>query len=215
MYLKYNFWAVAKEFWEGIYTYLLLHIQVSLGAKCFGLSLTIIKLNHVKVPIFDCFWPVKVYMHREKWRKTYRGFFFFLTCVEDFFKLKYSWFIMFCQSALQQGDSVIRIYIHILCLYPFHYGLPQETRLRSLCWTVGPWCLSIRHVVVRMYQPPNPSPPPPSPLPLGFHKSDHTENFKQMKFQFQIQLWFSHFCTSTNPFPYPVDDYSLLDAELQ
>lgn len=44
-----------KEFWEGIYTYLLLHIQISPGARCFGLSLTIIKLNHVEVPIFDCF----------------------------------------------------------------------------------------------------------------------------------------------------------------
>ena len=43
-------------------------------------------------------------------------------------------------SGIQQNDSVIHIYIlfHIL----FHYGLLQDTEYSSLCYTVGPCCLS-------------------------------------------------------------------------
>ena len=43
-------------------------------------------------------------------------------------------------SAVQQSDSVIHTYIlfHIL----FHYDLLQDTEYSSLCYTVGPCCLS-------------------------------------------------------------------------
>ena len=32
--------------------------------------------------------------------------------------------------------------------FPFHYGLPQDTEYSSLCYTVGPCCLSIPYVII-------------------------------------------------------------------
>ena len=43
-------------------------------------------------------------------------------------------------SAVQQSDSVILF--HIL----FHYGLSQNIEYISLCYTVGPCCLSILYI---------------------------------------------------------------------
>ena len=40
----------------------------------------------------------------------------------------------------------------------FHYGLPQDTGYSSLCYTVGPCCLSVLNVIVWIYQPQTPSP---------------------------------------------------------
>ena len=37
-----------------------------------------------------------------------------------------------------------QLYIYIL----FHYGLSQDTEYSSLCYTVGPCCLSILNVIV-------------------------------------------------------------------
>ena len=45
-------------------------------------------------------------------------------------------------SAEQQSDSVIHIYTFFLNII-FHYGLSQDIEYRSLCYTVGPCCLSI------------------------------------------------------------------------
>ena len=42
----------------------------------------------------------------------------------------------------------IYIYIHILFHILFHYGLLQDTEYSSLCYTVGPCCLSILYIVV-------------------------------------------------------------------
>ena len=53
--------------------------------------------------------------------------------------------------ALQQSDPIIYIYIYIHFLYIyisytiFHHGLSQE--IGSLCYTVGPCCLSIINVI--------------------------------------------------------------------
>ena len=47
-------------------------------------------------------------------------------------------------SAIQQSDSVIDILFHIL----FHFGLSQDIEYSSLCYTVGPCCLSILYVIV-------------------------------------------------------------------
>ena len=61
--------------------------------------------------------------------------------------LKYSWFTMLCLiAAVRPSDSVIHIYIlfHIL----FHYGLSQDIEYSSLCYTVGPCCLSIPYIIV-------------------------------------------------------------------
>ena len=49
-------------------------------------------------------------------------------------------------SAVQQSDSVIHICILFLIL--FHYGLSQDIESSSLCYTVGPCCLSILYILV-------------------------------------------------------------------
>ena len=51
-------------------------------------------------------------------------------------------------SAVQQLLSYTYIYIlsHIL----FHYDLSQDIEYSSLCYTVGPYCLSILYILVEM-----------------------------------------------------------------
>ena len=68
-------------------------------------------------------------------------------------------------SAVQQSDSVLHIYIlfHILS----HYGLSQDTEYSSLCYTVGPCCLSILYIIVCICQSQTPTPSLPTFLPLG------------------------------------------------
>ena len=68
-------------------------------------------------------------------------------------------------SAVQQSDSVIHIYIlfHIL----FRYGLSQDIEYSSLCYTVGPCCLSVLYITACVCSSHTPSPffpQPPSPL---------------------------------------------------
>ena len=46
-------------------------------------------------------------------------------------------------STAQQSDSVI--YIHSLFHVLFHYGVPQGIEYSSLCYAVGPCCLSIHN----------------------------------------------------------------------
>lgn len=48
------------------------------------------------------------------------------------------------------GDLVIQlyIYIHILFHIIFHCGLLQDIGHSSLCYTMGPCCLSVLYVVV-------------------------------------------------------------------
>ena len=54
-------------------------------------------------------------------------------------------------SVVQQNDSIICIYIHFHIL--FHYRLLQDIEYDSLCYTVGPCCLSILYItVVCIYQ---------------------------------------------------------------
>ena len=48
-------------------------------------------------------------------------------------------------SAIQQSDSVIHIHTFFYIL--FHYGLYQDIEYSSLCYTGGPCCLSILHVI--------------------------------------------------------------------
>ena len=59
-------------------------------------------------------------------------------------------------SAVQQSDSVIyTIYIiyniYISFQVTFHYRLLQDIEYSSLCYTVGPCCLSILYIVVCIY----------------------------------------------------------------
>ena len=67
-------------------------------------------------------------------------------------------------SAVQKIDSVIPIYIlfHIL----FHYGLSQDIKYSSLCYTVEP-CVLILYITVYICESQTPSasllPQPPAP----------------------------------------------------
>ena len=58
-------------------------------------------------------------------------------------------------SAVQQSDSVTDIYTFFL-KYSFPLWFTQEIGYSSLCYTVGPCCLSILNVIVCIYQPPIP-----------------------------------------------------------
>ena len=74
-----------------------------------------------------------------------------------FLKLKYSWFTILCQSLLYSKVTVLHththknIYIYSFFNILFHYGLSQEIRYSSLCYIVGPCCLSILNVLVYIY----------------------------------------------------------------
>ena len=50
------------------------------------------------------------------------------------------------------------MYIHSFSCIIFHCVLSQEIGYSSLCYTVGPHCLSILNVIVCIYQPQTPSP---------------------------------------------------------
>ena len=50
--------------------------------------------------------------------------------------------------ALHKSDSIIHVYIHIIFHIIFHSGLSQDTEYSSLCYTVGPCCLSIIYIIV-------------------------------------------------------------------
>ena len=43
---------------------------------------------------------------------------------------------------------MIQLYLNTLFYILFHYGLLQDIEYSSLCYTVGPCCLSILHVIV-------------------------------------------------------------------
>ena len=57
-------------------------------------------------------------------------------------------------------------YIYVLILILFHYRLLKDFEYSSLCYTVGPCCLSLLYIVVCIcsFQTPNLSPSPLSPL---------------------------------------------------
>ena len=43
---------------------------------------------------------------------------------------------------------MIQLYLNTLFYILFHYGLLQDIEYSSLCYTVGPCCLSILYVIV-------------------------------------------------------------------
>ena len=51
-------------------------------------------------------------------------------------------------SGVQQSDSVTYTHIYTLFHILFHYGLLQDIEYCSLCYIVGPYCLSILYIVV-------------------------------------------------------------------
>ena len=52
--------------------------------------------------------------------------------------------------AVYKSDSIIHVYIHIIFHIIFHSGLSQDTEYSSLCYTVGPCCLPILHIIVHI-----------------------------------------------------------------
>ena len=52
-------------------------------------------------------------------------------------------------SGVQQSDSVTHVYI-VLFQILFHHWLLKDIEYRSLCYTVGPYCLSVLYTVVCM-----------------------------------------------------------------
>ena len=51
-------------------------------------------------------------------------------------------------SAVQQSNSVVYVSVCIYIYILFHYGLSRDTEYSSLCYTVGPCCLSILYITV-------------------------------------------------------------------
>ena len=63
------------------------------------------------------------------------------------------------------SHSYTYIYMHTFFHTIFHHVLTQEIGYSSLCYTVGPHCLSILNVSICIYQPQTPvHPTPPPPL---------------------------------------------------
>ena len=79
---------------------------------------------------------------------------------------------VFLVSSVQQNDSVLYLYLYVFFLFHIHfcYRLLKDTEYRSLCYTVGPFCLYILYtlyigVCICQSQVTNLSPPRPiSPL---------------------------------------------------
>ena len=97
-------------------------------------------------------------------------------------KLKCSWFITSCW--LQMYSKLIQLYIQTfyICIYiyiifyiPFHYGLLQDIEYSSLCYTVGPCCLSILYNVNLLIPAPNFS--LPIPFPFGNHRIQQSHSW--------------------------------------
>ena len=59
------------------------------------------------------------------------------------FLKNYGPFTMLCQFLLYSKMTQSCIYIHSLSYIIFQHGLSQETGYSSLCYTIGPHCLSI------------------------------------------------------------------------
>ena len=66
-------------------------------------------------------------------------------------------------------SKVIQLYIYIYILFQilFHYGLLQDIQYSSLCYTVGPCCLTILYIMVCICSPQTPNPSLPHCLPLS------------------------------------------------
>ena len=88
---------------------------------------------------------------------------------------------MLCQFLLYSKVT----YIHVLFLI-FQNGLSQGTWYSSLCYTVGPHCLSILSVIVCIYQPQTPSLFHSLPPTLGNHKFYVCESVSIKKFLFYL-----------------------------
>ena len=97
---------------------------------------------------------------------------------------------MLLVSGVQQSDSVIHIHISILFQILYPYRLLQDTDYSSLCYTVGPCCLSILYIVVcALANPKLPIYPSPAPLPhfsfkMGWRCASSQQQLKLQRHDF-------------------------------
>ena len=64
--------------------------------------------------------------------------------------MEYSCSSMLCQFLLYSKVNQPYTYIYLFHIL-FHCGLSQDTEYSSLCYTVGPCCLSILYIIVCIY----------------------------------------------------------------
>ena len=124
---------------------------------------------------------------------------------------------MLCQSSLYSKVPQIHTYIFFFKNILFQYVSFQEIKYSSLCYTVGPCCLSILNVIVCIYQSQTPS--PFLSLFLGNHKSDlclphpllKSPPISLMPWAWRYPIGHQHSHLSTNPrCPGPVYLWHLL-----
>ena len=80
-------------------------------------------------------------------------------------------------SSVQQSDSVIQVYICIFFHILFHYVSPQDIEYRSLCYTVGPCCISILFIIAASVNPKLPIPLYVSLNPLQYQEVGKHNNW--------------------------------------
>ena len=95
----------------------------------------------------------------------------YVTTKSFYFLLNYGWLTILCKLLLYR--KVTQFYMCVcVCLYIlfhtlFPYGLSQDIEYSSLCYTVGPCCLSILYIQFASANPKLPCPPSSTPFYLG------------------------------------------------
>ena len=100
------------------------------------------KLEKMNTNFFNLSWSIRFYFFYMK--KILNG----RNQANYLFKKnqKYNWFTMLCKFVVY--SKVIQTYIYIFFLFHilFHYDFSQDIEYTSLCYTVGPCCLSILYI---------------------------------------------------------------------
>ena len=87
------------------------------------------------------------YRNKDCHHSAWVFFFLYMFAKVYFLKIEVYIYIVVLISAIQQSDYS---YIHVCILFNilFHYGLSQDVEYSSLCYTLGPCCLSILYKLV-------------------------------------------------------------------
>ena len=99
-------------------------------------------------------------------RELFKFFYLYISFL-SFLKilLKCSFFLQCCVNFFYTAKWLRYRYIYILFHILFHYGLSQDIEYSSLCYTVGPCCLSILYIIVCLCPSQTPIPSLPYPCP--------------------------------------------------
>ena len=93
--------------------------------------------------------------------------------------------VNFCCTAKWSSYTYLYIFSHIL----FLYDLSQDIEYSSLCYTVGPYCLSILYLPLILYPVQLPHAGWVQPPPLRSHRPHATLLTKHLSWCFPLQLW--------------------------